>query len=100
MDQNPGIWAIQKLAHLGYGFKVSRNTIRASYEGQKDPDPAIVRPLLALVKEHKGEVIDYLARKPQSPERILTCFSCGYFSPAVSSSNPAQAWGCCVGHIC
>jgi hypothetical protein len=29
------------------------------------------------------------------PERILTCYECNYFRPAVSSPNPRHAWGHC-----
>jgi hypothetical protein len=47
-----------------------------------------------LVKEHKLEAIDYLARKPQASEHV-TCFECGHFRPAVGSPNPTQAWGHC-----
>lgn len=28
-------------------------------------------------------------------ERILTCYECGHFRPAVNSPNPTQAWGYC-----
>jgi hypothetical protein len=93
---NPGIEAVRKLALLGYGFTVHGETIKAKYKGQGDLDPVQVRPLLALVKEHKAEVIDYLARKPQAPaERMLSCFECAHFRPAVKSPNPTQAWGHC-----
>lgn len=96
MEPNPGIEAVRKLTHIGYRFTVNGETIKAKYQGQGDLDPVQVRPLLALVKEHKAEMIDYLARKPQAPaERMLTCFECAYFRPAVKSPNPTQAWGHC-----
>jgi hypothetical protein len=47
------------------------------------------------VKAHKLVAIDYLVRKPQTRERILTCFECGHFQPAAKSPNPTQAWGHC-----
>jgi hypothetical protein len=89
---NPGIEAVRKLAHLGYRFTVNGETIKAKYEGPGEPDPAQVRPLLALVKEHKPEVLAFL--NPAPPERVLTCYECHHFRPAVSP-NPAQAWGHC-----
>jgi hypothetical protein len=92
MNPNPGIEATQKLSFLGYRFTVNGETIKAKYEGPGEPDPAQVRPLLALVKEHKPEVLAFLS--PAPPEHILTCGECGHFRPAVSP-NPTQAWGHC-----
>jgi hypothetical protein len=94
MEPNPGIEAVRKLALLGYTFTVNGETIKAKYKGQGDLDPVQVRPLLAMVKEHKPEVKDYLARKPQA-EKHETCFECVHFLPAVDSPNPGQAWGYC-----
>jgi hypothetical protein len=94
LNQNPGIEAVRALASMGYRFAVNGETIKARYEGQGDPDPTKVRPLLALVKEHKPEVLAHLSR-PTSPERVLTCYECGHFRPAVDSPNPTQAWGEC-----
>ncbi len=96
MELNPGIEAVRKLAHLGYRFPVNGETIKAKYGGPGNLDPGQVRPLLALVKGNKAEVIDYLTRKSRvPPERILTCFECGHFRPAINSPNPAHAWGHC-----
>jgi hypothetical protein len=92
---NRGIEALRRLADLGYRISVDGQTIKAHYEGQGSPDPAMVRPLLALVKQHKIEAIDYLTQKSYEPERVLTCHECGYFRPAISSPNPTQAWGYC-----
>ena len=94
MNQNRGIEATRKLAHIGYRFSVNGEAIKDRYEGQGDPDPSQVRPLLAMVKEHKPEVLAYLIR-PIPPERILNCSDCGHFRHAVNSPNPAQAWGHC-----
>jgi len=93
MKPSPGIEAARKLAHLGYRFTVTGESIKARYEGPGDPDPAQVRPLLALVKKYKTQVISYLAPKPQ--ERVLTCYDCRHFQPAANSPNPTQAWGHC-----
>jgi len=92
---NPGIDAVQKLTHLGYRFTVNGEIIKAKYEGPGAPDPAQVRPLLALVKEHKSVVMGFLARKLQTSERVLTCYECDHFQPAADSPNPTQAWGHC-----
>lgn len=95
MTENPGIEAARRLAHMGYRFTVNGETIRGKYEGPGAPDPAQVRPLLALVKEHKRQVLSYLAQKPETKERVLTCFDCRHFRPAVNSPNPTQAFGLC-----
>ena len=96
MEPNPGIEAVRKLTHIGYRFTVHGETIKVKYKGQGDLDPVQVRPLLALVKEHKAEVIDYFAGKPQAqPKEHGTCFECTHFRPAVKSLNPTQAWGHC-----
>jgi len=31
----------------------------------------------------------------KAQDRVLTCFDCGHFRPAVNSPNPAHAWGHC-----
>ena len=89
-----GLIAVQKLTALGYRFQVEGDALRYEWQGIGKPDPAKVRPLLALVKEHKAEVLAYLSR-PVPPERVLTCYDCGNFQPAVNSPNPAHAWGHC-----
>jgi hypothetical protein len=86
--------AVLKLSALGYRFEVAGEKVRWCFEGPGKPDPSQVRPLLDLVKEHKPEVLAYLSR-PIPTERVLTCYDCGHFHPAVSSPNPTQAWGSC-----
>jgi len=86
---------VMKLSHLGYRFELQGERVRYKWQGQGDPDPAQVRPLLALVKKYKPQVISYLAQRPQATERVLTCYECGHFLPAVISPNPTQAWGHC-----
>ncbi|MFA4901749.1 MAG: hypothetical protein WC600_03285 [Desulfobaccales bacterium] len=91
---SPGIEAVRTLAKIGYRFTVNGEKIKAKYHGPGEPDPDTVRPLLETVKEHKPDVLEYLSR-PTPPERILTCFECDHFRPAVSSPNPTQAFGRC-----
>lgn len=90
---SPGIEAARKLAHLGYRFQVTGSTIKARYKGTGEPNPAQVRPLLALVKEHKKEVLTYL-NKPAPRERVLTCADCPHFE-ANHGPNPREGWGHC-----
>jgi hypothetical protein len=89
-----GVKALTVLAKMGFSAWVEGKEICLRYEGPGKPDPGQVRPLLALVKEHKPEVLAYLSR-PIPPERILTCYECGHFRPAVNSPNPTQALGHC-----
>jgi hypothetical protein len=89
-----GLFALQKLSALGYTFQVEGDGLRYEWRGPGKPDPSRVRPLLALVKEHKPEVLAYLS-KSNPPERVLTCYDCGHFRPALNSPNPTQAWGHC-----
>jgi hypothetical protein len=89
-----GLVAVQKLSALGYRFQVEGDALRYEWQGSGKPNPSKVHPLLALVKEHKPQVLAYLSM-PISVERILTCYECGHFRPAVNSLNPTQAWGKC-----
>jgi hypothetical protein len=72
MELNPGIEAVRQLAHLGYRFTVNGDTIKARYEGQGDPDPAKVTPLLELMKAHKADVRYFL--KSYCPRCGGCCF--------------------------
>lgn len=94
METNPGIEATRQLAHMGYRFTLAGETIKAKYEGPGEPDPDTVRPLLAVVKAHKPDVLAYLS-KPALPERLLTCADCPHFE-ANQGPNPLQAWGRCL----
>jgi hypothetical protein len=72
-----GVRAINDLAKMGFSAWVEGQEICLRYAGPGKPDPSQVRPLLTLVKEHKSEVLSYLAQKPQAPpERILSCREC------------------------
>jgi hypothetical protein len=96
MEPNPGIDAVRQLSLIGYSFMVNGRAIKAKYGGPGKPDPAQIRPLLALVRENKAELIDYLARKLQAPpEGILTCADCPHFE-ANHGPNPRQGWGKCL----
>jgi hypothetical protein len=84
--------ALMELNRIGFRFRLQGEVVKVRFEGKDTPDLSQVAPLLALVKEHKAEVINYLAQKQ---ERVLTCYECGHFRPAVNSPNPTQAWGHC-----
>jgi hypothetical protein len=57
---NPGVEAVRKLAALGYRFVVNGQTIKAKYKGPGEPDPATVRPLLEVARQHKEDVRYFL----------------------------------------
>ena len=60
--------AFHELALLGYRAWAEGENIRLRYEGEEEPEADRVTPLLTLVKEHKVEAIDFLARKPQTAQ--------------------------------
>lgn len=93
MNQNPGIEAVRALAHMGYRFTLSGETIKAKYHGPGKPDPAQVRPLLETVKANKPDVLAYLS-KPATGERVLNCADCGFHE--YQGPNPRQGWGRCT----
>ena len=82
-----GIEAVQILKAMGYRLKVDGEAVCYEWQGAGKPNPSQVRPLLEVVKAHKAEAISYLAQKQEAPERILTCFGCGYFRPSATSPN-------------
>jgi hypothetical protein len=52
--------AVMKLTALGYRFEAAGERLRWRFEGQGQPDPDQVRPLLQLLKECRGEVLFFL----------------------------------------
>jgi hypothetical protein len=52
--------AVMKLASLGYHFEFVGEKVRYEWQGPGDPDPAQVRPLLDVVRQHKEEVHFFL----------------------------------------
>ncbi len=53
-------WGWPGVAHLGYRFTVNGESIKGRYEGQGNPDPSQVRPLLDLARQHKEDVRFFL----------------------------------------
>ncbi len=76
MKTNPGIEAVRTLAHMGYRFTVTGETIKAKYHGPGKPDPDTVRALLEAVKAHKPEAIYFL--KSYCPRCGGCCFAPDY----------------------
>jgi hypothetical protein len=94
MEPNPGIEATRRLAHMGYRFTVvNGETIKGRYEGKGVPNPAQVRPLLALVREHKAEVLGYLSQKQEAP--ALEKCDCGMPAWDTDIEGRPKCW-CCL----
>jgi hypothetical protein len=87
------IEAVKKLSSLGYRFEPAGDRLRYRYEGQGEPDPDTVKPLLGMVKANKPEVLAYLS-KPAPTEHILTCADCDFHK--YQGPNPSQGWGRCT----
>jgi hypothetical protein len=90
---SPGIAAALKLSLMGYRFKVEGKSILADYQGQGKPDPAQVRPLLALVKEYKPEVLAYLGQE-QETQNLGKC-ECGSLAWDTDAEGKPKCW-CCL----
>jgi hypothetical protein len=86
------IEAVKKLSSLGYRFELAGDRLRYRYEGQGEPNPDTVKPLLETVKAHKPDVLAYLSQ-PAPPEHILTCADCGFHK--YQGPNPVHGWGLC-----
>jgi len=52
--------AVMKLVRLGYRFEVAGGKVHYRWQGQGEPDPDQVAPLLNLVRQHKDEVREFL----------------------------------------
>jgi hypothetical protein len=64
-------FAIQKLAALGYCFRIEGNALRYEWHGAGKPDPSQVKPLFEIIKLHKDEVRTYLVV-------LVTCRACDH----------------------
>lgn len=79
--------AVMKLTALGYRFEAAGVRLRWRFEGQNQPDPRQVRPLLQMGKGCKEEALFF-----------LQCFSskCGGARPhhiRKSRSSPSTSTG-------
>jgi hypothetical protein len=64
--------AIDELRKLGYTLTIDRDDLIVKFTGQGHPDPATVRPLLAELKEHKQQALEYLRRPPGDADLLTT----------------------------
>jgi hypothetical protein len=123
MSPNPGIEAAQKMALMGYRFKIEGDAIVADYQGNNKPDPAQAIPLIQALKAHKAKVREFLRcycpkcggvvfvgdlcflcdwlpktmsqnQNSDSRDEIHICGGCSHFLP--SRLNPAQGFGRCA----
>lgn len=60
--------AITELEKYGYSFTLAGETIRAACSAA--PDPAVVRPLLAELKQRKTEALAYLQQRADSQTNV------------------------------
>jgi hypothetical protein len=117
-------FALMKLAHLGFRFKVAGDRLAWRHESEPKPDPAKVRPLLDIVKANKADALFFLschcprcggivfvrddcficdwlpqtimsqAQDSDSRDEVLLCGGCGHFIP--SRINPEYGFGRCA----
>jgi len=59
-------WALQQLEALGYQFEVDDERIKLHYAVDGDPDPAQVKPLLAVLRDHKSAALDCIRRRSEA----------------------------------
>ncbi len=88
-----GLIAVRRLKAMGYRFQVDGEALCYEWQGTGKPDPSQVRPLLALVKEHKPEVLAYLSQK-QKNHALEKC-SCGLPAWDTDAEGKSKCW-CCL----
>jgi len=63
---------VMKLSRMGYRFELQGEKVRYEWQGNEDPDPSAVSPLLDLVRQHKDDVRYFL--KSYCPRCGGCCF--------------------------
>jgi hypothetical protein len=52
--------AVRELSRIGFRFRLDGEAVKMRFEGERPPNPAQVRPLLDLVRQHKEDVRYFL----------------------------------------
>lgn len=78
-----GLVAVQKLTAMGYTFQVEGDGLRYEWHGSGKPDAAEMKPLFGVIKEHKREVLSFLAA-------LVTCRACDH-------AQVGDGWAICQG---
>ncbi len=65
---------LKELEMQGYFFWLENDLIQYEYRGNEQPDPDIIKPLLAELKERKEEAVKYLQAKEEELRRKVIPF--------------------------
>lgn len=76
--------AILQIEALGYNVNIEGDQIRLRWNGQGNPDPQLVVPLLKEIRAHKIQALQYLKRQDLlnpifKQGECETCPACGYW---------------------
>jgi hypothetical protein len=52
--------AVIELSRIGFRFRLDGEAVKVRFEGEQAPDPAMVSPLLSLVRQRKEDVRFFL----------------------------------------
>lgn len=62
---------LKELERYGYCFQLEGDRIRFKHRGTDKPDPEIVKPLLAELKQRKQEVVKYLQAREKLRRKVI-----------------------------
>ena len=62
--------AIIEIQAIGYRIDLMGDEIRLVWDGEEDPEPQRIRPLLEEIKVRKGEALEYLKRTSSTTPKI------------------------------
>lgn len=54
---------LEELEAIGYAIHLEGDRIRVKYQGDGKPDPSRVKPLMAILKDHKAEALAALRQR-------------------------------------